>query len=50
VAATKAINAAIDRITTVHAPLGRHLRTAIRTGLTCTYQPDPNNQSDWILD
>jgi hypothetical protein len=50
VAATKAINAAIDRITSIDGPLGRHLRTAIRTGLTCTYQPDSHNTPDWILD
>lgn len=50
VAATKAINAAIDRIASVDGPLGRHLRTATRTGLTCTYQPDPDNKPDWILD
>jgi hypothetical protein len=50
VAATKAINAAIERITSVDGPLGRHLQTAIRTGLTCTYHPDPDSKPDWILD
>ena len=50
VAATKAITAAIDRIATVDAPLGRHLRATIRTGLQCSYQPDPDDKRDWILD
>ena len=50
VSATKAITAAIDRIATVDAPLGRHLRTTIRTGLQCSYQPEPDDTRDWILD
>jgi uncharacterized membrane protein len=50
VAATKAITAAIDRIATVDAPLGRHLRATIHTGLQCSYQPDPDDRRDWILD
>lgn len=50
VAATKAITAAIDRIATVDTPLARHLRTTIRTGLQCSYQPDPDDTRDWILD
>jgi len=49
VAATKAITAAIDRIATVDTPLGRHLRATIRTGLQCSYQPDPDDKRDWIL-
>jgi hypothetical protein len=49
VSATKAITAAIDRIATVDAPLGRHLRATIRTGLQCSYQPDPDDKRDWIL-
>lgn len=49
VAATKAITAAIDRIATVDAPLGRHLRATIRTGLHCSYQPAPDDERDWIL-
>jgi hypothetical protein len=50
VAATKAITAAIDRLATIDAPLGRHLRATIRTGLHCSYQPDPDDTRDWILD
>ncbi|WP_347352685.1 hypothetical protein [Intrasporangium sp.] len=50
VAATKAITAGIDRITTVNPPLGRYLRTTIHTGGQCSYQPDAHDQPDWILD
>jgi tetratricopeptide (TPR) repeat protein len=50
VAATKAITAAIDRIATVDAPLGRHLQATIRTGLHCSYQPAIDDERDWILD
>jgi hypothetical protein len=50
VAATKAITAAIDCISTVDAPLGRHLRATIRTGLQCSYQSDPDDTPSWILD
>ena len=50
VAATKAITAAIDRVITVDAPLGRHLRATIHTGLHCRYQPDPDDRRDWVLD
>ncbi len=50
VAVQKAISAAIDRIATVDEPLARHLRTGIRTGLHCSYQPDPADNLGWILD
>lgn len=50
VAATKAIVTAIERITAVDEPLGRHLRAAIHTGLHCSYQPGPDDRRDWILD
>jgi hypothetical protein len=50
VAATKAINTAIARITTVNAPLGQHLRTAIRTGLQCSYEPRAEDELTWILE
>jgi hypothetical protein len=49
VATRKAISAAIDRIGTVDRALGRHLRTSIRTGLSCSYDPEPADTLDWIL-
>ncbi len=30
---------AIQRIRTSHAPLGAHLADAVRTGLSCSYDP-----------
>jgi hypothetical protein len=50
VAATKAINTAIDRITTVHQPTGHYLRTTIHTGHRCYYEPAPDDAPQWMLD
>jgi hypothetical protein len=50
VAVKKAISAATDRIATVDAPLARHLQTGIHTGLNCSYEPDPADHLDWVLD
>jgi hypothetical protein len=41
------IKHAINRIETVDARLGRHLRNSIRTGTTCTYEPE--HPVDWLL-
>jgi hypothetical protein len=50
VAVKKAITAAIDRIATVDGPLARHLRTGSHTGLNCSYEPDPGDGRDWVLE
>jgi hypothetical protein len=50
VAATKALSTAIDRITAVDEPVGRHLQRSIQTGSSCTYQPDGDRPVEWILD
>lgn len=50
VAATKALSTAINRITAVDEPVGRHLLRSIQTGLSCTYQPDGDPPVEWILD
>jgi hypothetical protein len=50
VAATKALGAAIDWITTVDEPVGRHLQRTIQTGSACIYQPDAEHPVDWLLD
>ncbi|MGO9218159.1 MAG: hypothetical protein ACLP5E_10395 [Streptosporangiaceae bacterium] len=50
VAVKKAISAATGRIAAVDGPLGRHLQTRIHTGLHCSYEPDPADDLDWILD
>jgi hypothetical protein len=46
----KAISAAIERVATIDEPLARHLQTCIHTGLSCSYEPDPADNRDWILD
>jgi hypothetical protein len=50
VAATKALATAIDRITALDEPVGRHLQRTIQTGSRCTYEPDTQHPIDWILD
>jgi hypothetical protein len=50
VAATKAINSAINRIAGVDAALGAYLRRSVHTGLRCRYEPGGDEQPQWILD
>ena len=47
VVVTKAIKAAIERIRAGNASLGRYFATSIRTGYSCTYEPDPDNPVSW---
>jgi hypothetical protein len=49
VAATKAIGTAIDRIAAVDAGLGQHLRSAVRTGTDCSYEPRAGDDVHWLL-
>ena len=46
---TKAIKSAVTRIGEADAALGRHLVTTIRTGIYCSYNPDPRVATDWDL-
>ena len=50
VAVQKAISAATGRIAAIDGPLGRHLRARIHTGLSCSYEPDPADDLEWVLD
>jgi hypothetical protein len=34
------VKAGIDRLESLHAPLGRHLRNSVRTGVWCCYAPE----------
>ncbi|HJQ42682.1 MAG TPA: hypothetical protein VJ831_06330 [Jatrophihabitantaceae bacterium] len=43
----RAIRYAIDRIANVEPTLAEHLRHSIRTGTTCSYQPDPLTPIRW---
>ena len=46
---TKAIRESIDRIERHDAGLGAHLRHALRTGVMCSYVPDPRSASHWLV-
>ena len=48
-AVTKAIRAAITRITTHEPVLGGHLKQAVKTGTYCTYTPDPTAPLHWDI-
>jgi hypothetical protein len=49
-AVKKALSAAIERIDAVDPALAAHLRNSIRTGLECSYVPEPGSAPDWVLD
>jgi tetratricopeptide (TPR) repeat protein len=46
---TRVIRDAVRRIAAHHAPLGRHLATAVRTGTFCSYEPAALDQVRWIF-
>jgi DNA-binding CsgD family transcriptional regulator len=46
---TKAIKVALHHIEQNHSVLGRHLATSIKTGMFCSYFPDPTRPMAWIL-
>lgn len=50
VAVKKAITTAINKIETVDHQTADHLRRSVRTGLICSYDPDPGTVIDWVLD
>jgi hypothetical protein len=50
VAVRKAISTAIARIEEVDPTAARILRDTVRTGTTCTYEPDPDRPIRWVLD
>ena len=46
---TRAIRSALRRIEGSHAELGAYLGTTIKTGLYCSYTPDPRRPLQWTL-
>jgi hypothetical protein len=46
---TRAIKAAEEMITALNPLLGGHLRSTIRTGTFCVYQPDPGDRVSWTF-
>ncbi len=47
VSVTKALRSAIGRIEDHLPELGRHLDAAVRTGVFCSYAPDPSSSITW---
>jgi tetratricopeptide (TPR) repeat protein len=46
---TKAVKATLKKIERTHPGLAHHLRTCIKTGTYCSYQPDPTQPFTWTL-
>jgi tetratricopeptide (TPR) repeat protein len=46
---TSAIKVAIERVARKHARLAAHLSSTIRTGMFCSYRPDPQRDPVWHL-
>jgi len=49
VAVRKSISAAVARIAGVDEALSQHLRNSVRTGLVCSYEPEPGATPAWVL-
>ena len=49
VTVTKAVRAAIHRVSSLDADLGTHLEVSIRTGTFCVYRPDPGSPITWSV-
>jgi tetratricopeptide (TPR) repeat protein len=47
---TKNIGRALDQIEAKHDSLGRLLKSSIKTGIFCSYQPDPSYQVAWSFE
>lgn len=44
---TRAIKAAVERVSEHSPDLGRHLSATVRTGTFCAYEPDPRVPIAW---
>jgi hypothetical protein len=44
---TRAIRSALDRIREHSPALGRHFQATVRTGIFCSYEPDPRLPGSW---
>jgi hypothetical protein len=45
--ASRAIAAVVRKIATEHPALGQHLTATVRTGIFCSYSPDPAVGIEW---
>jgi len=46
---TRAIRSALGRISEVSPALGKHLEATLRTGMFCSYTPDPRSEASWVV-
>ncbi|HKP63130.1 MAG TPA: AAA family ATPase [Polyangiales bacterium] len=49
ISVTKAIRAALRRVSELDAELGGHLERSVKTGHVCVYQPDPTAALRWVV-
>ncbi|MEO7803141.1 MAG: adenylate/guanylate cyclase domain-containing protein [Actinomycetota bacterium] len=49
VSVTKAIRSTLEKISSNSQPLSAHLEATVKTGLYCSYSPDPESNSKWEL-
>jgi len=47
---TRAVRAAIKRVSNYDPALGAELESAVRTGAFCVYEPDPRRLSRWVVE
>ena len=47
---TRAVRRALTELEGAHPALAKHLSATIRTGLACSYTPDPRNAPRWRVD
>jgi hypothetical protein len=46
----RAVQSVVKRIAGACPELGRHLESAVRTGVVCVYTPDPSFRVEWRID
>ena len=46
---TRAVKAAMQRLSDAHPELARHLGATVRTGSVCVYTPDPRIRIEWMV-
>jgi signal transduction histidine kinase/DNA-binding response OmpR family regulator len=46
---TRALKAVVDKVASSHPDLARHLRAALKTGVFCSYSPQPGVPDAWTV-
>jgi hypothetical protein len=50
IAVRKAITTALDRVAASDPEFAEHLRASVHTGLSCSYDPAPGSNVEWVVD